>query len=184
MLDLRDNPGGLLGRRSRGGPAPGAQRPHCRTARQDAGRQVVAGSRETEPIPVVVLVNERSASASEIVAGAVRDYGVGILVGKRTHGKGSIQQVIPLGEELGAIRLTIAEYYTPSGTAISGEGLAPDIEVRDDAVPPPRLEYKSRESARVPSAWMYWRSRRPWHLPRALQGTKPTAFSGPAPNKP
>ncbi len=104
-------------------------------------RQIITGSQDTAPIPVVVLVNERSASASEIVAGAVRDYGVGVLVGARTYGKGSIQQVIPLGEELGAIRLTIANYYTPSGTAISGNGLLPDIEVGLDPALPAKLEY-------------------------------------------
>jgi carboxyl-terminal processing protease len=141
ILDLRDNPGGLLDAGVEVAQHLVPKGPIVELEGK-AGRQIVTGFRETEPIPVVVLVNERSASASEIVAGAVRDYGVGILVGKRTYGKGSIQQVIPLGDELGAIRLTIAEYYTPSGTAISGKGLVPDIEVHDDAVPPPRLEYK------------------------------------------
>ena len=142
ILDLRDNPGGLLDAGVEVAQHLVPKGPIVELQGKTQ-RQVVAGSRDTEPIPVVVLVNERSASASEIVAGAVRDYGVGILVGKRTHGKGSIQQVIPLGEELGAIRLTIAEYFTPSGTAISGEGLAPDIEVGDEVVIPPKLVYKA-----------------------------------------
>jgi len=141
ILDLRDNPGGLL---AAGlvvaenlvpkGPIVELQ--------GKIGNEVVTSFSDIESIPVVVLVNERSASASEIVAGAIRDRGVGILIGTRTYGKGSIQQVLPLGGELGAIKLTIAEYYTPSGTAISGQGLAPDIEVEDTGVLPPKLDYQ------------------------------------------
>jgi carboxyl-terminal processing protease len=142
ILDLRDNPGGLLDAGVEVAQHLVPKGPIVELQGK-IQRQIVTGSIDTEPIPVVVLVNERSASASEIVAGAVRDYGVGILVGKRTYGKGSIQQVIPLGEELGAIRLTIADYYTPSGTAISDAGLAPDIEIGDEVVPPRRLEYKA-----------------------------------------
>ncbi|HHY44708.1 MAG TPA: PDZ domain-containing protein [Firmicutes bacterium] len=140
ILDLRDNPGGLLdaGVEVARNLVP---RGPIVELQGKAGRQIVTSFKDTEPIPVVVLVNERTASASEIVAGAIRDYKVGILVGKQTFGKGSIQQVIPLGEELGAIKLTIAEYFTPSGTAILGTGLAPDIEVGDEAVSAPRLEH-------------------------------------------
>ena len=142
ILDLRDNPGGLLDAGVEVAQHLVPKGPIVELQGKTQ-RQVVTGSMDTQPIPIVVLVNERTASASEIVAGAIRDYRVGILVGKRTYGKGSIQQIIPLGEELGAIKLTIAEYYTPSGTAISGAGLAPDIEVGDEPVPSSKLVYKA-----------------------------------------
>lgn len=78
--------------------------------------------------PLVVLVDGYTASASEIVAGAVRDYGVGKLVGTRTFGKGSVQNLFPLADGSG-VRVTVAKYYTPSGTSIHKVGLAPDVEV-------------------------------------------------------
>jgi len=140
ILDLRDNPGGLLDAGVVVAESLVPKGPIVEL-KGKIGHEVIASFSDLEPIPVAVLVNERTASASEIVAGAIRDHGVGILLGKNTYGKGSIQQVLPLGGELGAIRLTIAEYYTPSGTAISGKGLAPDIEIDDETTVPSKLEY-------------------------------------------
>lgn len=79
-------------------------------------------------IPLVVLVNENSASASEIFAGAVHDYGVGTLVGTKTYGKGIVQKTFPFTDG-SAVKMTIAYYYTPKGTCIHGEGIEPDVEV-------------------------------------------------------
>jgi len=79
-------------------------------------------------IPFVVLVNENSASASEIFAGAVQDYGVGTIVGVTTYGKGSVQGTIPL-EDGSAVKMTVAKYYTPNGNDINGIGIQPDVEV-------------------------------------------------------
>ena len=76
--------------------------------------------------PMVVLVNEYSASASEIFAGAIRDYDYGTLIGTTTYGKGVVQKIIPL-EDGDAIKLTIAKYYTPKGENIQGTGIEPDI---------------------------------------------------------
>jgi carboxyl-terminal processing protease len=84
------------------------------------------GGRATE-IPLVVLVNEGTASASEITAGAIQDLGRGKLVGVRTYGKGSVQNWIPLTTEKGGVRITIARWLTPKGTQISDIGLTPDL---------------------------------------------------------
>ncbi len=83
-------------------------------------------------IPLVVLTNEQSASASEILAGAIKDYGIGTLVGETTFGKGIVQRIIDLGDGT-AVKLTIAEYYTPAGINIHGIGIDPDIEVEFDS---------------------------------------------------
>jgi carboxyl-terminal processing protease len=81
---------------------------------------------------LIVLINGGSASASEIVAGALQDHKRATLVGTRSFGKGSVQTIIPLGSGNGALRLTTARYYTPSGRSIQAKGIEPDIEVMQD----------------------------------------------------
>jgi carboxyl-terminal processing protease len=76
--------------------------------------------------PLVVLVNGGTASASEIVAGALKDHGRALLIGRRTYGKGSVQTVMPLSHG-GALKLTTSRYFTPSGASIQGKGIVPDI---------------------------------------------------------
>jgi carboxyl-terminal processing protease len=82
--------------------------------------------------PLLVLVNGETASAAEIVAGALRDRGRAVLLGTRSFGKGSVQTIIPLGSGNGALRLTTARYFTPSGRSIQAKGISPDIEVLQD----------------------------------------------------
>jgi carboxyl-terminal processing protease len=82
--------------------------------------------------PLIVLINGGSASASEIVAGALQDQKRATIVGSRTFGKASVQTIIPLGQGNGALRLTTARYYTPSGRSLQAQGVAPDIEVLQD----------------------------------------------------
>jgi carboxyl-terminal processing protease len=84
--------------------------------------------------PVVVLINGGSASASEIVAGALQDHRRAILVGTRSFGKGSVQSMIPFGNR-GAVMLTTARYYTPSGRSIQAKGIFPDLVVEEDLSP-------------------------------------------------
>ena len=81
---------------------------------------------------LIILINYGSASASEIVAGALKDHKRSIIIGENSYGKGSVQSIIPL-KNRGAIRLTISKYYLPSGASISEVGVTPDIEVIEEA---------------------------------------------------
>ena len=129
ILDLRLNPGGFLNQAvavadtflDEGEVVSTRGRNASETRRFDAGPGDV-----TDGKPLIVLVNGGSASASEIVAGALQDLKRATLVGTRTFGKGSVQTIVPLGAE-GSLRLTTALYYTPSGTSIQGTGISPDI---------------------------------------------------------
>lgn len=139
VLDLRDNPGGLLESAVRVSEmfiAEGEEIVMVRgrsQARREL-RKIAEAGRHYSGFPMVVLVNGGSASASEIVAGALRDNGRAVLVGDKTFGKGSVQSVIPLRAEANAaIRLTTAHYYTPGGTVIQARGIEPDVRVE---VPP------------------------------------------------
>jgi carboxyl-terminal processing protease len=90
--------------------------------------EALSGGKATE-IPMVVLVNKYSASASEIVAGAIQDHARGKLVGETTYGKGSVQNWIALVDDQGAVRITVARWLTPNGRQIHQVGLTPDVEV-------------------------------------------------------
>ena len=102
-----------------------------RTA-EETQRFSARGGDMTKGKPLVVLINGGSASASEIVAGALRDHKRATLIGTRTFGKGSVQTIIPLGGGNGALALTTARYFTPSGCSIQAQGIAPDVEVLQD----------------------------------------------------
>ena len=135
VLDLRNNPGGLL-----------SQAVKIADFFLDNGEIVSTKSRKSyenkkyfakkgdiiNGKTLVILINYGSASASEIVAGALKDHKRAILIGENSYGKGSVQSIIPLKNE-GAIRLTISKYYLPSGESISGTGITPDIEVSESS---------------------------------------------------
>jgi carboxyl-terminal processing protease len=135
IVDMRNNPGGLLDQAisvsdaflekgeilsTRGRNAEETQRFSARAGDLTKGK------------PIIVLINGGSASASEIVAGALQDHKRATVIGTRSFGKGSVQTIIPLGSGNGALRLTTARYYTPSGTSIQAKGIKPDIEVLQD----------------------------------------------------
>jgi carboxyl-terminal processing protease len=135
ILDLRNNPGGLLDQSiavvncfldrgeivsTRGRNADETMRYNARPGDLSKGK------------PVVVLINGGSASASEIVAGALQDHKRATILGTRSFGKGSVQTIIPLGQNNGAVRLTTARYYTPAGRSIQAKGIDPDVTVLQD----------------------------------------------------
>src|ERR1700732_170364 len=147
VLDLRNNPGGLLDQAvavsdaflekgeivsTRGRRGEDAQRYNARAG------DIAAG------LPMVVLINGGSASASEIVAGALQDHHRAILLGTRSFGKGSVQTIIPLPGH-GAMRLTTARYYTPSGRSIQAKGIDPDIIVEPAKIEKPAGETEARK---------------------------------------
>jgi carboxyl-terminal processing protease len=147
VVDLRNNPGGLLDQAvsvssafmARGEIVSTRGRTPEETQRFTAhGGDLIKGK------PLVVLINGGSASASEIVAGALHDHKRATLIGTRSFGKGSVQTIIPLGAGNGALALTTARYFTPSGRSIQAKGVAPDIEVLQD-VPD---EFKTRSETK------------------------------------
>tara|TARA_B100002051_G_C16574444_1_gene554313 strand:- start:104 stop:946 length:843 start_codon:yes stop_codon:yes gene_type:complete len=135
VLDLRNNPGGLL-----------SQAVKISDFFLDNGEIVSTKSRKSyenrkyfakkgdliDGETLIVLINNGSASASEIVAGALKDHKRAIVIGENSYGKGSVQSIIPLKNK-GAIRLTISKYYLPSGESISGTGITPDIEIVENS---------------------------------------------------
>lgn len=132
IFDLRSNPGGSLDEAIKISSLFVKEDKIVSTKRKDGQEEI--GKRSGNYLgdfPLVILVNEGSASASEIVSGAVKDYKRGTLVGTKTFGKGSVQTVVPLPDGDG-IKLTIAKYYTPSGTSIHGVGIEPDVKVEED----------------------------------------------------
>ena len=134
VLDLRLNPGGLLDQAINVSDAflERGEVVSTRGRNPEETRRFNAGPGDlTDGKPVIVLVNGGSASASEIVAGAMQDLKRATVVGTRSFGKGSVQTIIPLGGQ-GALRLTTARYYTPSGRSIQAKGIEPDIEVKQD----------------------------------------------------
>jgi carboxyl-terminal processing protease len=130
ILDLRNNPGGLLNQAVEITNAFVDRGQIVSTRGRDADQQQSYSARTgvnlSQDKPLVVLINGGSASASEIVSGALQDLKRATLIGTRSFGKGSVQTILPLGEE-GALKLTTARYYTPSGRSIQAKGIEPDV---------------------------------------------------------
>lgn len=137
VLDLRNNPGGLF--KQSVSVADVFLKKGAIVSMRGRGGQVLeyheAKSASSDVVcPLAVLVNQGTASASEIVAGALQDHSRAVIIGERTFGKGSVQKIDPLGDGT-AIKMTIARYYTPKGRSIQAEGIVPDLEI---AFEPPR----------------------------------------------
>jgi carboxyl-terminal processing protease len=133
VLDLRGNPGGLLDQAVKVSDLflnKDAEIVSIKGRATDEKHYKDSSNETLVPnLPIVVLINEGSASASEIVSGALQDHKRGVIMGTKSFGKGSVQTVIPLEKNRGALRLTTALYYTPSGKSIQAQGIVPDIEV-------------------------------------------------------
>jgi len=153
IVDLRNNPGGLLD------AAVEATEKFVMkgklivyTKSRHSSQDLEFVSREAHPIidlPMVVLINEGSASGSEIFAGALQDYKRAIILGTKSFGKGSVQTVIPLSDG-SALRLTTSKYFTPSGKMIHGKGIVPDITVKEGEVQPAQSpETKAEKSEQI-----------------------------------
>ena len=131
ILDLRNNPGGLLSQAIKISDffLDNGEIVSTKSRQQSENRKWFAKKGDlTKGKTILVLINYGSASASEIVAGALKDHKRAILIGENSYGKGSVQSIIPLKNK-GAIRLTVAKYYLPSGKSISEVGVSPDIEI-------------------------------------------------------
>jgi len=134
ILDLRNNPGGLLSQAIKitdfflenGEIVSTKSRKKSENKKWFAKKGDITGGKT-----LLILINYGSASASEIVAGALKDHKRAIILGERSYGKGSVQSIIPL-KNRGAIRLTVSKYYLPSGNSISEVGIKPDIEINEE----------------------------------------------------
>ena len=134
ILDLRNNPGGLLSQAIKISDffLDKGEIVSTKSRKPSENRKWFANQGDlTNGKSIIVLINYGSASASEIVAGALKDHKRAILLGENSYGKGSVQSIIPLKNE-GAIRLTVAKYYLPSGKSISEVGVSPDIEIEEE----------------------------------------------------
>ena len=131
VLDLRDNPGGLLEESVKVANKLVPKGPVVSVVTRDGSRETHSSKLEAVKYPLAVLVSGGSASASEIVAGAVQDTGAGTLVGTKTYGKGSVQTILKLDSGT-AVKLTIAKYLTPKDRSINGIGIEPDVVVEAD----------------------------------------------------
>ncbi len=153
ILDLRNNPGGLLTSAvevSSQFVAPGKLVVSIKT-RDGRKDEYLSKAKEPPPErPIIVLVNEGSASASEIVAGALQDWGLAAVVGTTTFGKGSVQTILPLSDGSG-LRLTTAKYYTPKGRSIQSTGITPDIVVKSQPVSAADSKAKNGKPSASPS---------------------------------
>ena len=146
VLDLRNNPGGILEQAVAVASQFLGEKDIVRVKNRDAGKdRTLKGSGEDllKGIPMMVLINAWSASASEIVAAALHDYKRAILIGKRTFGKGSVQSLFPL-EGQGGIKITTARFYSPNDQPIQDTGVSPDINVETQPLPHPLTILKDK----------------------------------------
>jgi carboxyl-terminal processing protease len=131
VLDLRNNPGGLLTTCVEIAKKLVPKGEIVSIVDKQGNKETYSSSLEAPEYPLAVLINKNSASASEILSGAIQDMKAGTIIGNTSYGKGSVQTILPMFED-DAVKLTIAKYYTPSGRSIDGTGITPDIEINLD----------------------------------------------------
>jgi carboxyl-terminal processing protease len=184
IVDVRSNPGGLLSAAVEVseeflGDGKLIVYTEGRVRNQNM-RFTAHAKRAITDVPLVVLVNQGSASASEIVAGAIQDHGRGVVIGQQTFGKGSVQTIIPLADGSG-LRLTTARYFTPKGRSIHGKGITPDIVIeppKDEAAVPKPGTPPPSEAEMMKRDVQLQRAIEILKASRILDKTKPTAKAG------
>jgi len=169
ILDLRNDPGGLLEQAVQVADEFLSHGLIVKTEGRDRRQRMHFHARPGQPgdreqFPVIVIINEGSASASEIVAGALKDQKRAVVVGTKSFGKGSVQTIIPL-EDGSALRLTTALYYTPSGQTIHEKGISPDIEIKEPDPPSGKSLEKLRDEALARHMRGEGITDKPWNQP-------------------
>ncbi len=152
ILDLRFNPGGLLSSAVEIASdflEKGQLVVYSQGKRVEDRNNFTADGIAREELPLIVLVNNGSASASEIVAGAIKDHGRGLVMGSKTFGKASVQKVFSLGDSKAAVKLTVAHYFTPKGVDINKIGITPDVKTAYFSRAEQRMQLKLRENQKV-----------------------------------
>lgn len=135
VLDLRENPGGVITGCVEVAKEIVPKGPIVSVIQRDGSKEVYFSELEQTKYPIVVLMDQNSASASELLAGALQDTKAATIVGTKSYGKGSVQTVMPMFHEDG-LKLTIAKYYTPNDRSIDGVGIEPDVEIKSDRLLP------------------------------------------------
>ena len=139
VLDLRQNPGGVINGCIEIGQEIVPAGTITSVIKRDGSKEVYTSDLAAAKFPIVVLIDGNSASASELLAGALQDTKAAIVVGETSYGKGSVQTLIPMAHDDG-LKLTIAKYYTPNGKCIDGVGVSPDVEIKMTAPPHPMYD--------------------------------------------
>jgi carboxyl-terminal processing protease len=172
ILDLRNDPGGLLEQATRVADeflkSGLIVYTEGRSPQQISRIYATGGAKIEVPAPMVVIINEGSASASEIVAGALKDQKRAFVIGTKSFGKGSVQTIIPL-EDGSALRLTTALFYTPSGTTIQDKGIVPDEVVQEPEIPDSKTLTKVREETLKKRMRKEGLTDKPWSQPITAQ---------------
>ncbi len=154
ILDLRLNPGGLLGSAidiASDFLEPGQLVVYSQGHKDEDRKPYKAEGEAREKLPLIVLVDGGSASASEIVAGAIKDHSRGLVMGNKTFGKASVQKVFPLSDSKAAVKLTVAHYYTPKGVNINKIGIIPDVETSGFSRSEQQMQLKLRNHEKLKS---------------------------------
>ncbi|HJU06646.1 MAG TPA: S41 family peptidase [Nitrospiraceae bacterium] len=183
ILDLRNNPGGLLTSAvevSEQFVGSGKLIVSIKSREGKKDEYVSRAKDQLEDHPMIILVNEGSASASEIVAGALQDWGRAVIIGTTTFGKGSVQTILPLGDGSG-LRLTTAKYYTPKGRSIQSTGITPDIVVKPQSAAAKPGE-KEKEKDKDKDKEIEARAPKPKDATPPLTGPKPADEHAPKSN--
>jgi len=138
VLDMRQNPGGVITSCIEIAQQIVPAGTIASVIQRDGEKEVYTSDLAAAKFPIIVLLDRNSASAAELLSGALQDTKVALVVGEKSYGKGSVQTLIPMLHEDG-LKLTIAKYYTPNGRSIDGEGIAPDVEINLPATPPHQM---------------------------------------------